>query len=95
MLPRDRVSHVRIYYFFINNNYSPIHSFAGMQSFGALGQPVALCLFVILGTIVGGVGFPLIFAYHPDFKTDAMQRSAESICQGLSRNVTEILNVET
>ena len=60
-----------------------------MQSFGALGQPVALCLFLVLGTFAGGIGFPLIFAYNPNFKTAAMQKSAESLC-GFSNYTAEV-----
>ena len=45
------------------------------------------------GTIVGGVGFPFIYVNHPDFKTDAMQRSAERLCgiTNTTQNATETI----
>ena len=55
--------------------------FAWMQSIGALGHPVCCGITVILGFILEGVLGGVIFTQDPDLVTEAMQDSAETICE--------------
>ena len=58
--------------------------FAWMQSIGALGHPKYCGITVILGFVLGGVLGAVIFTQNPDLVTEAMQDSAETICEAFN-----------